>query len=158
MMAKNSLQEKFQTSYPFPEEAGEDMVWAKDGAIKPAKVSGGYSANSIAHEWQAKGDRGIPYVDEVAARNDIPNWTDMQEATMRQNGGMRLVTASETDVSKVMSTKALQNGFTLHDMDSVDDQYTGENMDHFYGAAIGNDDEGNRYEGFVERNNYLDRI
>lgn len=158
-MAKNSLQEKFQTSYPFPAEDGEKLVWAKDGALNARPADGGYESHSIPHSFQrvAKSNP-TPEVSEVSATQDIVNWTDLRERVIKENGGMPLSTASATDVSKVVGKKALECGFTLHNMDSVDDQYTGENMDHFYGAAIGNDDEGNRYEGFVERNNYLDRI
>jgi hypothetical protein len=163
-MAKQSLQEKFQASYPYKDEDGENWVWAKDGALRPRGVSGGFSANSENSELtkQARIRRPpnarVASNMEVGARNDPPRRTDLNEWVMPENGGMDLVTAAETDVSKVQSPKALKNGFTLHGMKSTDDQYTGENMDHFYGEAIGDDDAGNRVEGFVERNNYLDRI
>jgi hypothetical protein len=159
-MAKNSLQDKFQTSYPYKEEdnEGKTWQWAKNGTLKPSLVSGGYSSNSIAHDFQAKGNRSIPYVSEVAARNGPPTWTDIQEATMRQNGGMKMSTAGATDVTNASNKKALKDGWTMHDMDSVDDEYTGANQDHFYGEAIGPDDGGNEVVGFVERNNYLDRL
>jgi hypothetical protein len=160
-MAKNSLQDKFQTSYPYKQEDDEnaDWEWAKDGAIKPRPVSGGKSGNDMGWSWQAK---TVPtktkQVQTAAAGNDPPTWTDMKEEVMKENGGMKLVTASATDVTNDVEAKALKNGFTYHDMDSVDDEYTGANQDHFYGEAIGPDDGGNEVVGFVERNNYLDRL
>lgn len=56
--------------------------------------------------------------------------------------------AGQTDVTDNLQPPALQNGFTSVPMKGTDDQYTGEHCDLFYG------DSG----GFVERNNYLDRI
>ncbi len=161
-MAKNSLQEKFQTSYPYKQEddEGKTWQWAKDGALKPRPASGGYSANSIAHSWQAKPTEKIKYVARKAADNGIPVWTDMQEETLCENGGMPLQREqNNSDVTKsVVAAHSLKTGFTVHDMDSVDDEYTGANQDHFYGLVVGPDDGGNVVEGFVERNNYLDRI
>jgi hypothetical protein len=163
-MARNSLQDKFQTSYPYKEEddEGKTWEWAKDGAIKARQASGGKSANSYAHQWQdpafVRTTTQIPYVNRKASDNGVPVWTDMQEVTMHMNGGMSLTTMSETDVTNVVKPNELLNGFCLHDMDSVDDEYTGANSDHFYGIAKGPDDGGNEVEGFVERNNYLDRL
>jgi len=163
-MAKNSLQDKFQTSYPYKEEDDEGMTWEwpKQDAIKARQVSGGYAANSFAHEWQEPAfvntNRQIPYVNRKAAENGATVWTDMQEVTMHMNGGMPLTTMSETDVTNVIHKNELLNGFCYHDMDSVDDEYTGANQDHFYGVVEGPDDGGNKVEGFVERNNYLDRL
>jgi hypothetical protein len=53
---------------------------------------------------------------------------------------------------------AFKFGFTRKEMRGADDVYTGEHIDHFYGEAVGKDDTEQTYEGFVERNNYLDRI
>jgi hypothetical protein len=161
-MAKNSLQDKFQTSYPYKEEDDENAnwEWAKDGALKPRPVSGSKSGNGRAWSWQAKPVRDpLPEaVQAQTAAQDVPVVTDLQEWVIKENGGMKLVTASATDVTNDVEAKALKNGFTYHDMDSVDDEYTGANQDHFYGEAIGPDDGGNEVVGFVERNNYLDRL
>jgi hypothetical protein len=160
-MAKQSLQDKFQTSYPYKQEddEGKTWQWAKDGALRPRPASGGVASTSRQWPDQTPPVRDpVPYVSEVAASCDPPTWTDMREWVIKENGGMKLHIAAQTDVSKVQSPNALCCGFTLHDMDSVDDQYTGENQDHFYGIVVGPDDAGNKVEGFVERNNYLDRL
>jgi hypothetical protein len=160
-MAKNSLQEKFQTSYPYKEEdnEGKTWQWAKDGALKPRPISGGYVSNSYAHPWQAKVKKDpIPHVSSQTAMNGVQIVTDLEEWVIKENGGMPLSTASATDVTNVVSKHDLKSGFCLHDMDSVDDEYTGANQDHFYGVVEGPDDAGNKVTGFAERNNYLDRL
>jgi hypothetical protein len=167
-MAKNSLQDKFQTSYPYKEEDDENAnwEWAKNGTLRGRPLSGGM-AGEIGFSPLAQYKSSQPFlhpkgnaesVNTTAARNDPPRRTDLQEWVIKENGGMKLVTASATDVTNDVEAKALKNGFTYHDMDSVDDEYTGANQDHFYGEAIGPDDGGNEVVGFVERNNYLDRL
>ena len=62
---------------------------------------------------------------------------------------MPLSLAGDTDVSCGQTTpETLVKGFEKIGMKGCDDQYTGEHVDHFYGDA----------GGFVERNNYLDRM
>jgi hypothetical protein len=58
-----------------------------------------------------------------------------------------LVMSGESDVS-VTKPANWDKGFTTLEMKGSDDCYTGEHVDLFYG------DSG----GFVERNNYLDRL
>lgn len=60
----------------------------------------------------------------------------------------------DTDVSGDVQPKSLTAGYHRLDMKATDDQYSGENVDLFYGDAT--DELGNT--GFTERNNYLDRI
>ena len=63
-------------------------------------------------------------------------------------------TGGEHDPSGVKNPKAYQTGFIRREMKATDDQYNGEHVDLFYGEA--KDELGN--VGFVERNNYLDRL
>lgn len=56
--------------------------------------------------------------------------------------------AGSTDVTDDVNIPNLRKGFTNKNMGMTDDLYTGEHCDHFYGDA----------DGFVERNNYLDRM
>lgn len=62
--------------------------------------------------------------------------------------------SGQTDVSKDTNPGAMKTGFTRKEMNGCDDSYTGEHVDHFYGEAVGDDGKA----GFVERNNYLDRM
>jgi hypothetical protein len=59
-----------------------------------------------------------------------------------------------TDVSGGLEPETFKKGFFRREMKATDDQYGGEHIDLFYGEAI--DEDGN--VGFVERNNYLDRL
>ena len=81
----------------------------------------------------------------VRATHELP--TLYIDAPVARAHPAKLVTSSETDVSKQTGAKAFTEGFTNHQMKNTDDMYTGEHTDQFYS------DSG----GFVERNNYLDR-
>jgi hypothetical protein len=65
-------------------------------------------------------------------------------------------TGGEFDVSGIKdpSVYSPAKGFIRREMNATDDQYGGEHIDLFYGEA--KDELGN--VGFVERNNYLDRM
>jgi len=170
-MAKRSLQDKFQTSYPYHEEDDEKQhwEWAKQGALRARPVDGGI-ADEIAFSNLAKykpfqnikkRPASVRLNADVssAAGNDPQQATDITEWVMKENNALgKVSTMSETDVTDAVSSRALLNGFTYHELDGADDQYTGEGMDHFYGIAMGPDDGGNEVEGFIERNNYLDRL
>lgn len=169
-MAKQSLQDKFQIAGPWnknDDDNGRTWEWAKEDAIHPRPIGGaaadefGFSPLSRYKKWQK--NICMPYgqedglVDRIAAKNGVPAWTDMQERVLKEDNGMKLTTMGQTDVTDVSSGDMLRAGFCVHNMDAADDQYTGEHMDHFYGDAEGEDDEGNHYVGFIERNNYCDR-
>ncbi len=172
-MAKESLQDKFQITVPYnsnddSSSEGSGWVWAQAGTIRPRPMQGGYSDGLIS-DFSLGPKRGdatpmtVPSGDfgcanQASARNDPPYTSDMQEWVIKENGGMDMTLMSESDITKsVVARKSLMDGFTLHDLGNTDDQYTGEGVDHFYGDAEGEDDGKNRYTGFVERNNYLDR-
>ena len=73
---------------------------------------------------------------------------DISNQHFTEQHQMPLVASGENDVSKDVNPSAFRDGFTKREMKGCDDQYTGEHLDLFYG------DSG----GFVERNNYLDRL
>lgn len=174
-MAKESLQDKFQTSYPYPQNDENEDKWTKwewppNRAMRTRPIRGGYSDGLISQfSLGPKGSQRMePWSKNQFMENETfrtgmtapVHVTDLQERVVKENGTMKLRTASQSDVTPIVNDERnlLTNGFALHDMDSVDDQYTGENQDHFYGIVYGPDDAGNDYEGFVERNNYLDRL
>lgn len=74
-------------------------------------------------------------------------YTQIVEHVVKDHG-MPLSLAGATDVTDNVNQADLKRGYDLHAMQGTDDQYTGEHVDHFYGDA----------GGFVERNNYLDRM
>ena len=60
----------------------------------------------------------------------------------------------DTDVTNTVTADSIKNGFEYSALAPTDDQYGGEHIEAFYGDAIGDDGR----VGFVERNNYLDRM
>lgn len=72
--------------------------------------------------------------------------TEIEEPTVNS---MPMSIAGASDVSRGTTYKnSMKQGFEKNPMGMTDDLYTGEHADHFYGDA----------GGFVERNNYLDRL
>jgi hypothetical protein len=95
--------------------------------------------------------------DDQYRLNVIPP-TEIREPCVEAHQLPLSMRAGETDVSDYVATaESLADGFTRCPMVSTDDQYTGEHVDLFYGTARGSDDTAEVYDGFVERNNYLDR-
>jgi hypothetical protein len=101
----------------------------------------------------AKDEAGEPWAGVESTRRNYPieDPTELPPLGIKSPvvdaDQMPLVTSGETDVTKDSTPAAFARGFTKHDLGMVDDQYTGEHVDHFYGDA----------GGFIERNNYLDR-
>ncbi len=91
---------------------------------------------------------GVPCSDGDEKFNIMPSLQiNAKECSMFGFGG-------NTDVSNGVSPQSLSAGFHRREMKATDDQYGGEHIDLFYGEAV--DEDGSR--GFVERNNYLDRL
>jgi hypothetical protein len=82
---------------------------------------------------------------------------EIKEPTL---ANMRLTIGGFEDVSDnpTIGDLRTQKGFIYAPMKAIDDQYTGEHADLFYGEAHGQDESGESVTGFVERNNYLDRL
>ena len=90
----------------------------------------------------------------TAKFNFLPPGMELDNQKRVRINQMPLSMSGQSDVSKDTNPTAFAEGFTRRDLGSADDQYHLEHVDLFYGAAVG--DDGN--EGFVERNNYLDRL
>jgi hypothetical protein len=117
------LQEKFQITVPAKEEGAEPWV--------PANAT-----------WNI--EDGNP---AGCLFNQLPPGMEIRAQHRSRQHNMAFVMSGDTDVSKDTNPMAYAEGFTKRDMKAIDDQYTGEHVEHFYGDA----------GGFVERNNYLDR-
>ena len=127
-MAKHSFQEKFQVTLPPKHEAGEEWVWPPPRDLHKCMDPTHLPPLGI-------------------------------EEPVVESHQMPLHNVCQSDVtSNLCEGKSVKDGFTLHEMDNTDDQYTGEHVDQFYGDAVGWDDGENKYTGFVERSNYLDRL
>lgn len=122
------LAEKFQITVPYKETGGEP--WADVKTVRTHK--------------------GVTQPEDGNKFNHMPiGYDGAADETGFVHGF-----GGDTDVSKVITNKSLRTGFHRADMKGTDDQYSGEHMDLYYGEAV--DEAGN--VGFVERNNYLDRL
>ena len=84
----------------------------------------------------------------LARFNKMPPGMEIDNQCSAEINNMPLVMSGQNDVSKDVNDTAFKEGFKVREMNGTDDQYTGEHVDLFYGDA----------GGFVERNNYLDRM
>jgi hypothetical protein len=114
----------------------------------PPKNEGHEPANNWATQDSARCTDGCMTSEATAKFNRMPK-TQIHGKYEFANGF-----GGNTDVSDGLKPKAFVQGFNRLDMKATDDQYGGEHIDLFYGEA--KDELGN--VGFVERNNYLDRI
>ena len=126
-----SLAEKFQITVPYSETAGETdgEEWA--------------SAES------ARTNEGNRPPGEGEKFNCLPE-TDIDDRRSEFAHGF----GGDTDVTADVEPASLEKGYRRRQLNATDDQYGGEHIDLFYGEAV--DEKGEA--GFVERNNYLDRI
>ena len=118
------LQEKFQISVPNKPEGPEPWADFKSSRQSQADVPQGN--------------------DQF---NAMPPGMEIADQCCLDLSNMPMSMAGESDVSADTNPTSFAEGFKKREMKGVDDQYTGEHVDLFYGDA----------GGFVERNNYLDR-
>jgi len=129
-----SLAEKFQITVPAKEEAGEG--WAD------------FESARDTHYVEEQHSKTRPDGDKF---NDLPPGMDIgnqMRCDPTEYQGFVKGFGGDTDVTGDVEPKSLDQGFRKREMKATDDQYTGEHIDLWYG------DDG----GFVERNNYLDRM
>lgn len=137
-----SLQEKFEVILPAAPNEDDGNAWANFETARDTKRAGQLHRNNrtSAEETDMK-------------LNYTPSTTSPLQERFTDTPFCRVL-SGESDVSADTNPESLAQGFKRRPMDPCCDQYSGEHVDLFYGEAIG--DDGN--EGFVERNNYLDRI
>jgi hypothetical protein len=82
---------------------------------------------------------------------------DITNQPNTKQSSMPLSMAGETDESNAVNTANVRKGWIKRDFSPVEDMYTNEHVEEFYGEATGKDDGGDKVTGFLERNNYCDR-
>lgn len=139
----HALQEKFQITTPVAhkDEADDKWVWPVDKAHESQDSVPQYNPSN-------------PGRVHLKRLNRMPPGMGIENQTSIQIENIPLVMSGENDVSGDVNPASFKDGFKVIGMKGTDDQYTGEHVDHFYGEAVG--DDGN--VGFIERNNYLDRM
>ena len=131
-----SLAEKFQITVPYKEESvPPEDAWTSQDSVR-------HNCTEYVPEHGEKFNVLPPGMDITNSRNSPDDFTYSAMA------GASDVSPGARDVDRI------NKGFVRPDMKGTDDQYSGEHVDLFYGEAV--DEKGN--VGFVERNNYLDRL
>lgn len=150
----NNLQEKFQTILPIApgDDDNGEWVWPFRGNPKVRDTGEAGNEHCVSKTAIDECDRKL---------NFLPPGMEISNQERKRIDNMPLSMAGASDVSgqeNFKGDKIFEKGFHRQDMRGCDDQYTAEHVDHFYGAVVDHDGDGKTYEGFAERNNYLDRI
>ena len=146
----SGIQEKFQTILPTAPGDDDGNEWV---GFKSARNTGSVGQTHRNNQTAAEETDG--------KLNLTPPGSDINNQARREINNMPFSMAGATDVSGGCNFKdnsIYKKGFCRQEMRGCDDQYTAEHVDHFYGAVVDHDGDGEVYEGFAERNNYLDRI
>jgi hypothetical protein len=137
------VQEKFEVRpAQNPNDDGKNG-WASDASAR----------DHLGMQTRAKNGRYEPYTGDgyncLPPGSDISNQEVAYTRTPVEAADMGTGTQATTDVTP----QSLESGFDRKDMRPTDDMYTREHNDAFYDTV-----EVDGVEGFVERNNYLDRL
>lgn len=137
------LQEKFEVRPDQKPEGRENTGWASDKSARTKKA------------LQTRGNNGQfePYHGDML--NTLPPGMDIMDQEfadipdLAEAGDMGVGSQATSDVTR----ESLRSGFDRKTLRPTDDMYTREHNDAFYDSV-----EVDGVEGFVERNNYLDRL
>jgi len=133
-------QEKYQTIQPGAIEAGEPWATVDSQRVLRGDATLDHKNNVNANDVRESFANPL---------NILPCGVEIYDPATKFVYGF----GGDTDVTNNVTPMSLKNGFEYDPMAPTDDQYTGEHIEMFYGTAWGDDGR----EGFVERNNYLDR-
>jgi hypothetical protein len=145
------IQEKFQVTYADYDSMGEEDIqgWTDDQSMRAKKGLPG-------REGAPGGDGNSRWSMNSVMFNSLPpgmdiedqELTDQRQLGINTVGNMGNALAQGDLTNSEVSAMSLRKGFDKKALLQTDDAYTREHNDAFY------DDVG----GFVERNNYLDRM
>ena len=148
------VQEKFQIDYPDKDSSAENQnSWVTDMEARTKKMMPG-------REGRPGGDRDSRYMTNNRFFNSLPPGMDIEDQEVIDarkmgisfNGNMPQGEATG-DRTQELTPEVLRKGFARKKLLSSDDEYTREHNDAFYDVV---EVDGN--EGFLERNNLLDRL
>jgi hypothetical protein len=137
------VQEKFQVDYPQQRNDDAHSGWASDKSARTRKALQTRASNGNFESFLGDRYNRLPPGQNIDDQElaDIP----------REPYGSSLETG--TQVTDDVTTKSLREGFDRKKILSSDDEYTREHNDAFYDTV-----EVDGVEGYVERNNMLDRM
>jgi hypothetical protein len=139
----SGLQEKFQVILPPAPNEDDGTEWKTFESQRQTGEAGQAHVNNQFADEEVDGKFNLP-----------PPGMDINDQARFNPNNLPLSMAGSSDASADTNPQAFDQGFTRRAMSGTDDQYTGEHVDHFYGEVV--DEDGKT--GFVERNNYLDRL
>lgn len=136
------VQEKFQVNNPQNSNDDSNSGWVSDASARTR------------HGLQTRGGMGRyePYRGDFY--NILPPGSDIkdQEVSYQPQMSMAGCLGSGTQVTDDVTVESLRKGYDRKKLLSTDDMYTREHNDAFYDVVRVDGDE-----GFIERNNMLDR-
>ena len=144
------VQEKFQVNYPDRQSSAENQHgWLTDLEARAKKMMPG-------REGVPGGDGESRFMNNAAFFNSLPPGMDIEDQEIvdirkmgvNVSGNMPAEYAEGDLTNNELNKVSLRDGFHKKKLLQTDDEYTREHNDALY------DDVG----GFVERNNYLDRM
>lgn len=149
------VQEKFQVNYPDKQNSAENQSrWITDQEARAKKGTPG-------REGRPAGDSDSRFMNNARFFNTLPPGEDIEDQELSDirkmglsiNGNMPEGEAGGDVTNHEVNATSLRTGFSRKKLLSTDDEYTREHNDAFYDVV---EVDGN--EGFVERNNMLDRL
>lgn len=148
------VQEKFQVNYPDKHSSAESQTsWCTDQEARAKKGTPG-------REGRPAGDRASRYMNNARFYGSLPPGEDIEDQELcdiRKMGvsfnGNLCEGGATGDRTQELTAEVLRKGFSRKKLLSTDDEYTREHNDAFYDVVDVDGDE-----GFVERNNMLDRL
>lgn len=153
------VQEKFQVNYP--QQSNDDATgenhdhggWITDAEARAKK-------NQPGREGLPCGDSNSRFMNNAVMFNSLPPGMDIDDqeiADIRRMGvnvaGNFPTALAPGDRTQDLNARSLIRGFDRKALRPTDDMYTREHNDAFYDTV-----EVDGVEGFVERNNMLDRL
>jgi hypothetical protein len=141
------VQEKFQVDYPQQRNDDARSGWITDAEARAKK-------NLKGREGRPGGDSLSRFSDNSAMFNSLPPGADIEDQEVNDIRRMDIVDgAGHNQVTQDVDARSLRTGFSRKKILSSDDEYTREHNDAFYDTV-----EVDGVEGYVERNNMLDRM
>jgi hypothetical protein len=153
------VQEKFQVNYPSQDnDDASDRDHAGGGWVTDAEARA--KKNTPGREGLPGGDPNSRFLNNARFYQSLPPGMDIEDQEMCDIRKMSINTAGNLgdelargDRTQDLSSRVLSRGFDRKMLRPTDDMYTREHNDAFYDTV-----EVDGVEGFVERNNMLDRM
>jgi len=135
------VQEKFQVNEPL--RGPRDHEWTSDKSARRSKAQ--YKTRSVAGLYETYG----------SGLNDLPPGMNIEDQNLADIPDEPMASGNlgnGTQVTTDVTAQSLRQGFDRKSLRPTDDMYTREHHDAFYDSIVVDG-----VEGYVERNNMLDR-